>query len=121
MAGPDDEFRPYPLFRGATRVPLWFGVPVVPMVFAFAIVMSGFMLWHRPLIGLVVMIPIALIMRAIVKYDDRAFRIWGLWFETKARNFRLRKFWQASSYSPVSYKPDYRQSILDRLRSRSGR
>lgn len=119
--GSDDEPQPYPLFRGAARVPLWFGVPVVPMVFAFAIVMSIFMLWHRPLIGLVVMIPVALIMRGIVKYDDRAFRIWGLWFETKARNFRLRKFWQASSYSPVSYRPEHRPSLFDRIHRRSGR
>ena len=120
MAHPDDEVRPYPLFRGATRIPLWFGMPVAPMFIAIALVGAGAMLSHRLWVWLA-MVPIGFVMRQIVKYDDRAFRIRGLWIDTKLRNFRSRKVWKASSYSPVSYRPEHRQTLLDRLRSRAGR
>lgn len=93
---------PYPLFRGATRVPLYFGMPVIPGLMALSGIGAIALLSHRLWVwGF--LIPILLAMRIIVKYDDRAFRIWGLWLDTKARNFRHRRFWQASSYTPVSY------------------
>lgn len=43
------------------------------------------------------------IMAQITKYDDKAFRIWWLWIDTKLRN-RNKGFWGASTYSPTNYR-----------------
>jgi type IV secretion system protein VirB3 len=56
------------------------------------------------------LIPVYVIMRLIIKSDDRAFDIWFLWFETRWRNRNTflgpinKKFWGASSYAPARYK-----------------
>lgn len=87
----------FPLFKGATRVATVRGVPTVPlmlMLITVACITLLTSLWCALLA-----VPLWLIMAAITKSDDRAFRIWGLWIETKMMN-RNQKFWGASSYSP---------------------
>jgi type IV secretion system protein VirB3 len=95
-----DDYKPYPLFKGATRIPLFFGVPVMAGLFTFGFVAALAMLFS---LWFWVLLPILWFsMRLVIKSDDRAFTIWSLWFETKFRN-RNKKFWGASSYSPVRY------------------
>jgi len=92
----------FPLFKGATRAATVWGVPLIPLVamvvgVASAAVMVG--IWW---LGLLV--PGWLLMAQITRADDRAFRILGLWAQTKLVN-RLRgvlvggDFWGASTYS----------------------
>src|ERR1700760_3457512 len=97
----DDDIRPFPLFKGATRVPTKLGVPTTPLLVVFcavAIVAMWTSHWWWLLL-----IPVVAIMRLITKHDDRAFGIWWLWFETKARN-RNKRFWSGSSYGPATYR-----------------
>ncbi|WP_455474043.1 type IV secretion system protein VirB3 [Bartonella sp. B30(2025)] len=91
----------FPLFKGATRVPTIWGVPMMPaisMVIGVASVAMtiNFFLWlFAP--------PLWFIMVQVTKHDDKAFRIWWLWIDTKFRN-RNKSFWGASSYSPSNYR-----------------
>ncbi|AGF75070.1 TrwM protein [Bartonella australis AUST/NH1] len=91
----------FPLFKGATRVPTIWGVPMIPlMVMAMGVAvvaMTISLLWWF------VALPLWFIMAQITKSDDRAFRIWWLWIDTKFRN-RNKNFWGASSYSPSNYR-----------------
>lgn len=96
----NNETGAFPLFKGCTRVPLMFGVPVAPLFMAagvIALISMWVSLWCYLLL-----IPVYLIMRAITATDDKAFRIIGLYFDTKFRN-RNKRVWGASSYSPIRY------------------
>jgi len=91
----------FPLFKGATRTPMFMGVPLVPLILAVFAVFSIAMLVS---IFAWVLLPVAVfIMRQIVKHDDKAFGILGLWIDTKLRNPN-KDFWNASSYAPISCK-----------------
>ncbi|WP_371820150.1 type IV secretion system protein VirB3 [Verticiella alkaliphila] len=89
-----------PLYRGATRVPTFAGVPAVPLATAF-IILAAFATSLSPWFWLAVP-PTWITMAAITRTDDRAFRILGLWIDTKMRN-QNKAFWRASSYSPLDY------------------
>ena len=90
----------FPLFKGATRVPTRFGVPVVPLMgMGIAVVCIGILFgpwWY----GLA--LPGWALMAQITRADDRAFRVVWLWAQTKLVN-RLYAppgdLWGASSYS----------------------
>lgn len=90
-----------PLFKGCTRAPTVAGVPMMPlllMVMFVAMLALKVSLWCWGLV-----LPFWFVMAQITKTDDKAFRIWGLWFETKFRN-RNKGFWGASSYGPADYR-----------------
>jgi len=98
-----DEKTPtaFPLFKGATRTPMFMGVPLVPLILAVFVIFSIAMLVS---IFAWVLLPVVIfIMRQIVKSDDKAFWILGLWIDTKLRNPN-KDFWNASSYAPASYR-----------------
>jgi type IV secretion system protein VirB3 len=97
----DDDIHPFPLFKGATRVPTKFGVPTTPLLCAVCVV-AILAMWAS-LWWWLLLIPVIAIMRLITRHDDRAFGIWWLWFETKARN-RHKRFWGGSSYAPRQYR-----------------
>ena len=97
----DSRPRPYPLFKGATRVPTVWGVPMMALLWMFMAVACFAMVVSLWLYLLAV--PFWFVMAQITKHDDKAFRVWALWFETKLRN-RNKAFWGASSYSRVSYR-----------------
>lgn len=48
-------------------------------------------------------VPLWAIMAALIKHDDKAFRIIGLWLMTKAFN-RGRRYWGAVSFALVDYR-----------------
>ena len=90
----------FPLFKGCTRVPTLMGVPMLPlmgMVMAVAILAMLVNIWCWFLA-----LPLWFTMAQVTKNDDKAFRIWGLWADTKLRNGR-KAFWGASTYNPTPY------------------
>lgn len=92
---------PYPLYKALVRAPTVFGVPMMPLIFmsmgvAICALLINIFLW-------LLWIPLCFIMAQITKYDDKAFRIMGLWIDSKLLN-KNKKFWGASSYSPRNYK-----------------
>ncbi|WP_208435405.1 type IV secretion system protein VirB3 [Bartonella phoceensis] len=95
------EHKTFPLFKGATRVPTIWGVPMMPLIImavsvaAVAMTINIF-LWF-------IALPLWFIMAQITKNDDKAFRVWWLWIDSKFRN-RNKSFWGASSYSPSNYR-----------------
>lgn len=97
---------PFPLFKGATRVPIVVGVPMMPllwMLIAVAILAMTLTLWCWFLA-----LPLWFVMAQITKNDDRAFRIWALWIDTKWRNGH-KAFWGASTYSKCDYRAKNRR------------
>lgn len=111
MASQDEEvLKPYPLFQGATRLPTILGVPMMPLmvmsmgvaVIALSFSIFWWLLW--PIL--------CFVMAQITKTDDKAFRIWGLWIDTKFLNGLFngsKKFWGASTYSPTNYRKSRRK------------
>ncbi|MBW6533196.1 VirB3 family type IV secretion system protein [Sphingomonas sp. RRHST34] len=91
----------FPLFKGATRVATFAGVPFMAFLYVCIFVASIAMLFSLWL--WLLMIPFWIVMAAVTKHDDKAFRIWGLWFETKFRN-RNKAFWNGSTYSTARYR-----------------
>ncbi|WP_455481889.1 type IV secretion system protein VirB3 [Bartonella sp. B35(2025)] len=91
----------FPLFKGATRVPTIFGVPM--MAFIIMVIIVAVIAMTINIFLWLIAPPLWFIMVQITKNDDKAFRIWGLWIDTKFRN-RNKKFWGASSYSPSNYR-----------------
>ncbi|CAO1670507.1 type IV secretion system protein VirB3 [Salinicola sp. NYA28a] len=106
----------FTLYKGATRLPTFLGVPRTPMIVTL---MACATLWlHIQLWALLVLFFAWFIEFCICKHDDRAFRILALWFRTKGINrirtaVSHRRFnkgdeknpldvWQGSSYSPMS-------------------
>lgn len=95
---------PFPLYKGATRVAVYAGVPLIPLVamaMGVAVLSLLLSLWWWGLV-----IPGWILMAQVTRADDRAFRILWLWGRTKLAN-RLRllvgagrgEFWGASSYA----------------------
>ncbi len=95
------QHEPFPLFKGATRVATFWGVPMMPLMVMFIVVAVGALTLS---IWLWILAPVFwFIMSQITKNDDKAFRIWWLWIDTKLRN-RNKGFWGASTYSPTNYR-----------------
>lgn len=90
-----------PLFKGCTRPPMLFGVPLTPLV-VVTVVHAALAIWFTLLflIGL----PVAIvIMRLIVRSDEQQFRLLGLRLQCRLRNGN-RQFWGGgASYSPLSF------------------
>jgi len=90
------DIEPLLLFKGATRAATFFGVPVMPLLIAFTVIACFalvFSIWCWFLMPVVVFV-----MAQVTRYDDRAFRVLGLYIDTRFRN-RNKGFWQASSYT----------------------
>lgn len=93
----------FDLYKGATRPPMMFGVPTDALIWVFVgvgtlSVAVGLMCW--------LLLPICIfVMRLMTKRDDKAFRQYGLWIETKARcNKNVKKYWGATTYTPLQMK-----------------
>ncbi|WP_225776482.1 type IV secretion system protein VirB3 [Pseudomonas sp. Marseille-Q5115] len=94
----------FPLFKGATRLPTWLGVPRTVLGVTLMFCATLFMtihLWALGLFGLLWFIE-----WCISKHDDRMFRILYLGFRTKVLNrinSPFTKRWGGSSSSPIDY------------------
>lgn len=99
------DFKPFPLFKGACRLPTFFGIPRTVFILLGCASGSMFLIFKFYVLPFVFIA--FMICWIVTRYDDRAFRILGLWFKTKFQNTRNKRFadlWKASSYSPVRYK-----------------
>ncbi len=99
-----------PIFKGCTRPPMKWGIPLVPLVVVFCSCFLGGM-WGMFLFrsvwvffGAITIFAVLFVtMRAITKKDDQRFRQIWLWIVLRVPN-RNRRFWRAASYSPIRYK-----------------
>lgn len=93
-----------PLFKGATRLPRAIGLPRDVAMMIFMASASLFMIIH--LWAILVFVFLWIPSAALTKYDDRMFRIMGLWLKTKFSNWFDSPFkqWGGSSYSTADYK-----------------
>jgi type IV secretion system protein VirB3 len=96
-----EKRKQYPLYKGATRLPTVGGVPTMALLTMLICVASIAMLFS---LWLWLFAPAFwFLMAQITKHDDKAFRVWWLWLDTKLRN-RNKAFWGASTYSRVDYR-----------------
>lgn len=98
----------YPLFKGATRLPTFGGVP---RTVALTIMMISGVLWlNIHLYALPLAVFLWFVAWCITKKDDRIFRIFALCWKTKVTNkieSTFHKKWGGSSYSPTQYGEKY--------------
>jgi type IV secretion system protein VirB3 len=95
----------FPLFKGATRLPTYMGIPRTPFLLVFMVCGALFMVIHFWTFLLFAFL--WFVCFCITKHDDRMFRVIGLAFSTKIVNLVDSPFssrWGGSSYKPVSHK-----------------
>ena len=96
-----------PIFKGCTRPPILFGVPMVPLLsVAIVLLLIGLWVW-MPLALLI--IPAYFVMKVISKTDEFRFRQWALWLQLlfPAALVGQRRFWDGCySWSPANARPD---------------
>lgn len=94
----------FPLFKGATRLPTFGGVPRTVLLVTFMFCAAAFMTLHAWAVGLFGLL--WFIEWGIARHDDRMFRILALAVKTKVLNrinSPFTKLWGGSSYSPIDY------------------
>lgn len=96
----------YDLYKGATREPTFLGVPRNPMIITIMLSATLWMNIHFWALG--VFLFLWFVEYSICKYDDRMFRIIGLWFRTKGLN-ALRTIAQHRIYNKGSGVPQPRE------------
>jgi type IV secretion system protein VirB3 len=91
-----------PLFVGATRPPMRWGVTYTALLFNLVFTMELFLL-TKNLLTLLSCLPLHAICALLCSRDARFFDLLLLWGRTRLPGFfgNLR-FWQASSYSPLA-------------------
>jgi type IV secretory pathway VirB3-like protein len=81
-----------PLFRGATRTVMLFGVPLVPfmltLISCIVIVMVTHVYWF-----LLLYVPLYLWMRVVSSKDDQAFHVMALTLAHKFCTLKSRRIW----------------------------
>ena len=101
----------FPLFKGCTRPPILFGVPMVPLLsMAIAFLLAG--LWFWMPIALCI-VPMYFVMKVISKADEFRFRQWALALQllVPITLAGQRRFWSGGySWSPATAKRDSRHA-----------
>ncbi len=91
-----------PLFVGATRPPMRWGVTYAALLFNLVFTMETFLI-SKNLLALSVCVPIHGGCALLCARDARFFELLLLWLRTRAPAWLAsRRFWRASSYSPLS-------------------
>ena len=92
-----------PLFKGCTRPPMIFGVPVTALFIICGPVLIV-SLWTKIYL-VATLIPIVLVMRSIAKTDDQQFRLLFLKMRFRVLSYNHNgRFWRSSAYSPLAFK-----------------
>lgn len=92
------------LFKGCTRPPMIFGVPMGP----FAGMLAVFILlgtWTNLLVTFGA-VPIYFIMRALTKKDDQQFRLLFLKAYFCMPALKNKRFWKAFAATPISFRKE---------------
>ena len=107
-----------PLFVGATRPPMRWGVTYAALLFNMVFTMEAFLL-TKNLLTLFACAPIHLVCVLLCARDARFFDLMLLWGRTRLpAAFGTLRFWRASSYSPLRLDlPGRRQAVHGRGRS----
>ena len=91
-----------PLFVGATRPPMRWGVTYTALLVNLVITMEIFLL-TRNLLTLGIALPIHAISAALCLRDARIFDLLFLWLRTHAPTLMANgRAWSAASYSPIT-------------------
>ncbi len=91
-----------PLFVGATRPPMRWGVTYVALLFNMVFIMEAFLLTKNLLI-LLLSVLIHCVCMLVCARDPRFFDLILLWARTRIpAAFANYRVWQASSYSPLT-------------------
>ena len=99
----------HPLFVGATRPAMTFGVTWAGLVINLCLTMEVF-LFTRNLAWLLVAIPIHVMMWIACLHDPNYFDLVVHWVRTRLLGwFHNLRFWRANSYSPLSLPQSYRR------------
>ncbi|HEX3848405.1 MAG TPA: type IV secretion system protein VirB3 [Steroidobacteraceae bacterium] len=97
----DEYLHADPLFVGATRPPMRWGVAYAALLFNMVLVMQIFLL-TKNLLTLSLCVPIHGVFALLCARDPRIFDLLQLWARTSlASSFGNRGVWNASSYSPL--------------------
>lgn len=90
-----------PLFVGATRPPMRWGVTYAALLGNVVFTMEAFLL-TRNLLALLVALPIHLLSAALCASDARCFDLWLMWVKTRGIALLANVgYWGGSSYSPL--------------------
>jgi type IV secretion system protein VirB3 len=90
-----------PLFVGATRPPMRWGVTYAALLFNLVFTLEAFLL-TKNLLTLLLSVPIHAISALLCARDPRFFDLLVLWARTRLPAiFGNLRVWQASSYSPL--------------------
>lgn len=87
-----------PLFVAATRPALVVGLPL-GLAVAFLMVLALIMILIQNPFYELILVPLWLLARELVRYDYNAIRVVGLWGQTKARSFDAHH-WGGASPAP---------------------
>jgi type IV secretion system protein VirB3 len=91
-----------PLFVGATRPPMRWGVTYAALLFNMVFTMESFLM-TRNLLVLSISLPIHGVSMLLCARDPRYFDLMTLWARTRLQAlFANMRFWNASSYSPLT-------------------
>jgi type IV secretion system protein VirB3 len=94
-----------PLFVGATRPPMRWGVTYAALLANVVFTMEAFLL-TRNLLALLIALPIHLLSAALCASDPRCFDLWLMWVKTRGvALFANANYWGGSSYSPLTVAP----------------
>ena len=101
MSNPDTPLRADPLFVGATRPPMRWGVTYAALLFNLVFTMELFLL-TKNLLTLLCCLPVHGIFALLCSRDARFFDLVLLWGRTRLpAAFGNLRHWRASSYSPL--------------------
>ena len=98
-----------PLFVGATRPPMRWGVTYAALIFNLVFTLELF-LATRNLLALLLALPIHGVCVLLCAHDPRFFELLLLWARTRLPTLLGNGlYWKASSYSPLALGPGRRQ------------
>ncbi len=101
MSGNNPGLTTDPLFVGATRPPMRWGVTYSALLFNMVFVMEAFLL-SKNLLTLLLSMPIHGVCMLLCARDARFFDLILLWARTRLpAALRNLRWWHASSYSPM--------------------
>lgn len=101
MSARNDGLTADPLFVGATRPPMRWGVTYSALLFNLVFTMETFLL-SKNLLGLLLCGPIHALCALLCLRDARFFDLILLWGRTRLPAWLAnRRYWRASSYSPL--------------------
>ena len=100
-----DRLTREPLFVGATRPPMRWGVTYTALLFNLVFTMEIFLL-GRNLVTLLICLPVHGISALLCARDARFFDLLALWVRTRLpAQFANLRYWRASSFSPLVVDP----------------